>query len=200
MKKNRSFGNRGFTMLEMLMVVAIMALLAGVGGGLYRGAVQGMLVKKSAREFYLAARYARMMAIEKQRPYKIVLNTENNTYSVVSENINEQTGQAEVQVVKNYYMKPVKFKGDIKFENIQIFSGQSSFGSGESGQAGFGSDNPVKSIVFLPNGTALASTVQIGDGKTHYTASVCPSTGRVKVYSGSSENVESQVIDLDMIR
>jgi prepilin-type N-terminal cleavage/methylation domain-containing protein len=194
MKKNRNCvpDRGGFTMIEMLLVVALIALLAGLAGGLYKGTLQGLLVKKSARDFYLAARYARMLAIERQTPCKIELSKEKNSFSIVSERFNEQTGQVEKLIVKNYYIKPVQFTGDIKFENIQIFSNES---AGESE-----SDDQVRSIVFLPNGTAQASLVQIGDGKTHYTASICSSTGKVKVYSGQAESVESQVIDLDKMR
>jgi prepilin-type N-terminal cleavage/methylation domain-containing protein len=183
---------RGFTMIEMMMVVALMALLAGIGGGLYKGTMEGMLVKKAARDFYLAARYARMLAVESQRPCRIEMDRANNSFAVVSEQINEQTGEVETLAVKNYYAKTVKFADGIRFEDVQIFSNDS---DGEASP-----EEQIQSILFFPNGTVQASVIQIGDGKTHYTAGIYPSTGRVKIYFGQAENIESQVIDLDQMR
>lgn len=177
----------GFTVVEMLLVIALIALIAGLGGGLYKGTYEGLLVKRSARGFYLAAEYARMLAIEQQKPCKMTLDNEENKYALVMDEFNEEGGDVEQLLIRNFYFSPVELAKGIKFEKIQITS-----------------NNPVddyeeqeQTIVFLPNGTAQAAVVQIGDGKTHYTASINPATGKTKIEFGTADNVEVRIIDLD---
>ncbi len=55
----------GFTIVEMLVVVVIIALIASVGGGIYVGTYKRMLVEKAARDFVLAAKYATIPAENK---------------------------------------------------------------------------------------------------------------------------------------
>ncbi|HPS55730.1 MAG TPA: prepilin-type N-terminal cleavage/methylation domain-containing protein [Sedimentisphaerales bacterium] len=56
----------GFTIIEMLLVAVLIALLATVAAGTYAGTHQKALVKKSACDFLLAAKYAKILAIEYQ--------------------------------------------------------------------------------------------------------------------------------------
>ena len=58
----------GFTIVELLVVITIIALLAGIGGGFHIGTYKRMLVEKTARDLFLAAKYARIMAIENRNP------------------------------------------------------------------------------------------------------------------------------------
>ncbi|MHC4464108.1 MAG: type II secretion system protein, partial [Planctomycetota bacterium] len=51
----RTAKRRGFTLAEMLMVVAIIVLLAGVGGGFYLGTYKRMVAEGAARDFWFAA-------------------------------------------------------------------------------------------------------------------------------------------------
>ena len=180
---------RGFTMIELLVVIALIALLAGLGGGIYKGTFEGVLVKKAARDFYLTARYARMLAIEQQKPFRIEISTETNTFALVEDKYDEQTGEIKKVVIQNYYVRPVVLEGDVKIEDVKVFSSLSSEEPLEQEEG--------RSITFFPNGTAQRSIIQIGDGRSHYTASISSSTGKVKLRFGQEEDVESHVIDLD---
>ena len=184
----------GFTIVELLMVVVIISLVAGVGGGLYVGTYKRMLVEKAARDFLLTAKYARIMAIEKQTQYEILLDVANNGFLLTTTQLDEETGQTEQTVVKDSYCKPVEFEGDVKFEDVQITP---------TGLETTTGDSDEQAIVFLPNGTAQSVVIQIGDGKTHYTISINAATGRAKLYLGEIEKVKTGTdvivgaIDLD---
>lgn len=180
----RSTTLRGFTIVEVLLVVTLLALLAGVGGGIYVGTYKNMLAKKSARDFLLAAKYARIMAIERQIPCRIELDEAG--FCLVVEQFNEETKQIEQVIVRDLYFKPVEFAGDVEFEDIQI----ESIGLEEATEG-------RRTIVFSPNGTAQSAVVQIGDGKNHYTVSISAATGKAKMYAGTSEEVEIGTVDLD---
>lgn len=179
----------GFTLAEVLVVVIVISLLAGLGSGIYVGTHRRMLVEKAARDFVLTAQYARIMAIEKQRQYKIQLDAANNGFLLATTQLDEEGGQTEQVIVRNSFCRPVEFKGGVIFEDIQIMP----IGL----QTTTEDDEEEQTIVFSPNGTAQSTVIQIGDGKTHYTVSIFAATGKAKVYFGTSEDVEIGFIDLD---
>ncbi len=177
----------GFTLVEVLVVIALIALIGGVGAGLYKGTYEGLLVKRTARDFYLATKYARMLAIERQRPCRLILDSEENRYAIVINELSQDTQEVEEQPVRNFYFRPVRLAGDVKFEEINI----------TSTDADEDYDEQSRTIVFSPDGTSRAAVIQIGDGKTHYTASVSAATGRVRMEFGQADDVRAQIVDLD---
>ena len=180
----------GFTIAEILLVVVLIALIAGAGSGIYLGTYRNMLAKKAARDFMLAAKYARIVAIERQRPCRIEFDQANNRFWLTVDEINEETEEAEPVMVRDLYFKPIEFTGNVKFEGIVVKDT-------DLEEVFESSEQPT--IVFSPNGTAQSAIVQIGDGDNHYTVSICAGTGRVKVWFGTAENVEVGTIDLDEI-
>jgi prepilin-type N-terminal cleavage/methylation domain-containing protein len=180
---------RGFSLVEVLVVVVIIGLLGGLGGGLYVGTYKRLLVEKAARDLFLTAKYARIMAIEKQRQYKIVLDAVNNGFHLVTTQLDEEGEQTEQMIVRDSFCKPVTFDNEIQFEDIKI-TPISLITTNED-------DDEGQSIVFSANGTAQTAVIQIGNGKNHYTITISAATGKVKVYDGIVENVEFGVIDLD---
>lgn len=180
----------GFTLVEVLVVVVIIGLLGGLGGGIYVGTYKKLLVEKAARDFFLTAKYARIMAVEKQRQYKIVLDMVNNGFHLVTTQLDEEGGQTEQMIVRDSFCKPVRFEGEILFEDIKIIPISIVTTTEEK-------DEDEQSIVFSANGTAQTAAIQIGNGKTHYTITISSATGKAKVYEGIAEDVEFGVIDLD---
>jgi prepilin-type N-terminal cleavage/methylation domain-containing protein len=181
---------RGFTLVEVLVVVIIIGLLGGLGGGLYIGSYKRLLVEKAARDFLLTAKYARVMAIEKQRQYKLVLDTANNGFHLETTQLNEEEGQTEKIIVMDSLCRPIKLEGEILFEDIKIEPTSQALTTEEQ-------DEEEQSIVFSANGTSQTAAIQIGNGKTHYTITISSATGKAKVHEGICENIQIGVIDLD---
>ena len=179
----------GFTLVEVLVVVVIIGLLGGLGGGVYIGTYKKLLVEKAARDFFLTAKYARIMAIEKQRQYKIVLDTTNNGFHLVTTQMDEEGGRTEEIIVMDSFCKPVVFNDGIVFADINI-TPLSLITTTED-------DEDAESIIFSANGTAQTAIIQIGNGKNHYTITIAAATGKAKVYEGIVEDVDVGVIDLD---
>ena len=100
----------------------------------------------------------------------------------------EESGQAQQEIVRNYYCKPVQFQGEVVFESVEIVP---------SGWETQSVSEEQRTITFSPNGTAQSSVIQIGDGTTHYSISISPATGRAKMYFGTAENVKVSTTDLD---
>ncbi len=185
MNKRKQYTKRGFTIIEVLVVITIIALIAGVGGGYYIGTYKRMLVEKAARDFFLAAKYARIMAIERQKPYRIELDTTNGGFSLATDQLNEETEQTEQTIVRDLYSKPVEFNEAVKFENIQITP------------IGSESSDEQTAIVFYPNGTAQSAVIQIGDGENHYTINIYAATGKAAVQPGTAQEIKMTSVDLD---
>ena len=184
-----TIGRTGFTLVELLVVVALIALLSGLGGGMYAGTHKRMLVRKAARQFYLTARYARIMAIQKGRPYELQLAEGNKGFALTTTQWNEQTDQGERVVVRDYYSKPVEFEGEVGFEEIRM----AALTGGLSGDV-----EGEQKIVFRPDGSTAAAVIQIGDGQTHFTIALVPSTGRASLQEGTADEAKTAVIDLDV--
>lgn len=180
----------GFSLTEMLVVVAVIALLAGLGGPMYANMYKKILVDKAARSFLLTAQYGRIMAIENQTEYRIYLDLVNNAFYLGSTAWNEEAEEVQESIVSDYYCRPVDMEGSVIFEDIQVLPV-----AAESDT--FGDEEEGTSILFRPDGTAQAAIVQIGDGKTHFAIAISPSTGIAKITSGTSEDVSIGVIDLD---
>jgi prepilin-type N-terminal cleavage/methylation domain-containing protein len=180
---------RGFTLLEILLVAALIALVAGLGGGYCIGTYQRLTVEKTARQLLLMAVYARLMAIEQQRPYELRLDAGNRGFLLTTTAVNRDTGQMEPVIVKDYYCRPVEFDGDVKFEEVIL--------PGTLGTPTVGVDDGQK-VVFLPSGSADAAILQIGDGKNHYAVAVVAATGKATLYAGTVKDVEMVSLDLDL--
>jgi prepilin-type N-terminal cleavage/methylation domain-containing protein len=188
-KVNSKTRRKGFTISEVLMVVVIIGLVSGVGAGLYVGTFRKMQVEKAAYDFFLTAKYARLIAVEKQSQYKMELDLANRGFYLTTVLWDEESGQAQQEIVKNFYCKPVQFQGDVGFEAVEIVpNGWETNSVSEEQQV----------ITFSPNGTAQSSVIQIGDGDTHYTISISPATGRAKMFFGTAENVKIGTTDLDV--
>ena len=178
----------GFTIAEMLLVVVLIVLIAGVGGGFTVGTYKKMLTEKAARQFLLASKYARITAIERRSTCRMELDTQNNSFALTVDQLNSQTDETEKVVVQDLFFRPVELAGDVEFESIQI----DSVGSEELFE-----QEESRSIAFFPDGTAQSAVIQIGDGKNHITVSILAATGKVKMYPGTAQEVKVGTIDLD---
>ena len=74
---------RGFTLIEILMVVAIFVLIAGISAPMFAGSYAGAKLRSAARVVVMTHRYARNMAIMRQRPVAVLVNERLSTFEVV---------------------------------------------------------------------------------------------------------------------
>ena len=74
--------SRGFTLLELMVVLGIVALLLAVTPPLLSGMLPGVEIRGAAREMVSALRYTRGRAIATRRDTLMVLDLEEKHYSV----------------------------------------------------------------------------------------------------------------------
>jgi prepilin-type N-terminal cleavage/methylation domain-containing protein len=184
-------GNRryGFTVVELMVVVIIIVMLASAMGGYYVGTYKRMQVEDVARQIMLAAKYARLFAVEKQSSCSLVMDEKEKSFCLIRGDFQEDVSQADQAVVSNSYTRPGRLEGDIMFEKVEVTS---------SGQTDAGIREDQSMVIFRRDGTADTAVIQVGDGKNHYTVYISAATGKAKVESDVAGESSIDIVDLDM--
>jgi len=183
------FRRGGFTVAELMVVVVIIVLLASAMGGYYVGTYKRILVESVAKEIMLAAKYARLIAVEKQSSCRLILDEREKSFCLMTKSFGEGTDQTEQAVVSNAYTKPGRLEGDVVFEEVNVAS---------AAGTNTGSRQRQWMVVFRPDGTADTAVIQVGDGKNHYTVYISAATGKAKVEFGVAGDSVIEIVDLDM--
>lgn len=177
----------GFTLVEIMVVIAVMGVALGLGGGMYMGTYQRMQVEKAARQLVVAARYGRMLALERQGDVRLCFNQQQGRFFLMAPPRPTQ-GENQVSAVCDQMCKPVELDESISLELVEI----------ESAIADEQTDGETeRAVTFRPDGSADAAVVQIGDGKRHFTVAICPVTARVTLTVGMASDRTQTTLDLD---
>lgn len=73
-------GRRGFTLVEMLVVLAVIVMLLGITIPFTSNFGKGLRIKTAARAILATLRVAKSNAITYRRKYKVIFDVENNEY------------------------------------------------------------------------------------------------------------------------
>ncbi len=73
---------QGFTLLEILVVFAIISLLLAIVPPLLPGVIASTNVKSAARELAASLKHVRSQAIDRQKETTLILNIEKNNYLI----------------------------------------------------------------------------------------------------------------------
>ena len=122
---NYQYKKSGFTLLEIVIVVAIIGGLAALGGAQLRQFLPGMHLKAAARELYSNMQKVRMSAIKDNKNWVIVFDTANNRYLVCSDNgadgVWSNTADNTIELIVNL----LSYKSGVKYGHGNIPAGNS---------------------------------------------------------------------------
>ncbi len=145
----------GFTLIEMMIVVAVLAIMAGIAIPGFMSLLPGMRLNGAARQVMGDLMAARMNAVKQNNEFKVFFNSPGtNQYKILDDDDNDgvaDTGPDEAITTKNiqdnYY--------DVTFSSTT---------------------NPI----FYPRGTAYGTTVTVTNpsGSKYVKVAI---TGRVKI-------------------
>jgi Tfp pilus assembly protein FimT len=189
-KERRAGG--GFTIIEIIVVIVLIALFAGAVGGAYSGPYKTMLLKKAARDVLLAAKYARGTAVEQQKVCVLTINAVDKQVMVMVENWDEDSGATTATETKNSTWRTVTLGGDAQFEVVAV--DQSDMDPSQVDQA-----EGVYTVRFRQDGTSQNAVIQIGDGTRHYVVTISEATGLAKVEEGLATDFKSDTVDLEPV-
>ena len=179
----RTVRQNGFTLLELLAVAAIVAMLFSLGIASYARTFQRWGVQQNARQMYLAAKAARLYAIEHQQPCTLVLDRENGAFFLIVESTQvDSSGQQ--TLISTPWSRKVELHEHVTFENVKI-----------AGRV----EDITGGVLFRPDGTSNNAVIQLGNGTTHYTITISAGSGRARLIEGQAENLQIDQIDLDLM-
>lgn len=180
-----------FTLIELLMVVAVVVLICGAAGGLYRGSYQNRRIEQAGRQMLLTAGYARLFAVENQRSCRMQFDGNQGKYWLCYDAYEVENADPAVTVIQNQYSRPVSLPEAVQLEKISVVPMNRQ-------EMDFTNDANGDAIHFYANGTADSAAVVISNGKTRYTLKVAAATGKAKLEFGLREELTSDIVDLDL--
>ena len=188
--------SRGITLLELLIVIAILVLLMGVGvAGLDR--ISGTELRTQTNRLAAAIRHAYNRSVAEGLYVRLVLVPETDQYRVEASAervfIDLQTEEEERE--RSEEKRDPRFddedKPQVKAPKFEVLIPQIAMtrGIGIDGVLTSGREDIVRtsevSVHFFPSGFVQPAMIYTTDGKDNFfTLTVSPMTGRVKRYAG----------------
>ena len=181
-------GNRGFTIVEILVVVAIISLLATVTVPRMYGGRSKTRLRGAARRLLVTAQYARDFAITRRCQCRLVFDSDKQRYSLFYQK-DPQHDPNEFVPLGTGLGKPQGLGKSLSFARLRIAPRQ-----------GLDPDQPPKEVgyvTFEPTGQADAAVLEITDGTDVYSVQIAPYTGYAKLTEGTVSELPNDRLDLD---
>jgi general secretion pathway protein H len=147
---------RGFTLLEIILVIAIIAAASVLAATAMSGGFRGMQLKASARQIASNLRYTRAQAIATGEPQRFVIDPARHAWTA-----------------------PKQHRGEIPAKlGIRFTGAREAAATGASSGQG--------AILFFPDGAATGGRIRLTSGKTSWDVDVAWLTGQVRVTHGTA--------------
>lgn len=166
-----------------MVVVVIMAVLAGMAIPQFFGRSQAVALRQSARELLDAALYAQHLAVTQRRPIRLVLDAREGSFEIQRQDEPDSYKKLQYGVIRSG-----RLPKNVRFNDIRIDAGE--------GTTTAAWDEPF--ITFTPIGGADAAIIQIGNDKTVYSILISSTTGRAKLVRGAENQLPNDRQDLDV--
>ncbi|MBI1747600.1 MAG: GspH/FimT family pseudopilin [Acidobacteria bacterium] len=138
-KPHRWRSRCGFSLIEIIVVIAIMSGAMVVAVGLSRHGLAGLHLKGSAHDVVATLRYAREQAVSRQSLFKVVFQVADNRLFLTDE--------------LEQFRKPVALNTDVKFRRVRIDG------------LDVHNRDMVGEVVFFPNGGSNSAEIVLENRK-----------------------------------
>jgi prepilin-type N-terminal cleavage/methylation domain-containing protein len=160
---------RGFTLLEILIVLVIVTLLIGIAIPNFRGAFEQTKLESASRNLATTFGTAQHLSVIHRLMFQIKFDLNNREYQIVPE-----SGFLKENEDLPDFARRRKLPDGVKFGSVTI----STPGSPETGGG-------LEYLAFYPNGSSDGATLTIyDDSGAIVTLQVMKATGLIKIFNG----------------
>ena len=172
--KNTRIFSSGFTLVEMLLVITIMAIMLGGITPMFKPFLEGTTLKHAAQTLSHILRYTRSLAIERSAITQILFDQDTGIIqiSIEADPVNAPGTYEPVRLPIKY---PKKYRTDTSIAKIdkRTLSGS----------------QKANEITFQPDGTTSDSFIYMIDKHENtYTVGIVGLTGQVMIWKGMTES------------
>ena len=174
---------QGFTLMEIIVVVIIIAIMMGVAFPTMRDMAENNRLRSSVREMMSLMKYARSEAVFNNRTTEIFIDTEKREFWLDLRTPDPKTGKYDPKAPKATMERKRQLEDKIWVKGANVLD-QNIL------------DNGVVAVDFFPDGTASPALITLAlekseEKETNYTIEVFKSTGMVELNEGDLEEVAS---------
>ena len=180
-------GKKGFTLVEIMVVLVIISVLAGMIVPHMSGRTTAAKLRASARRLLVAARYARDFAATRRRKCRLVIDTKEQQYVLTCQQDPEHEPDL-FAPLKTALGRAERLADGLTFSRVRIEPRHQP----DTQQSKF-----PDCITFEPTGQADAAVLEITDGRNTYSVLIAPQTGSAKLIEGVVDELPNDRIDLD---
>lgn len=172
---------RGFTLMELMIVVVIIAVMMAVILPSLRGVAENNRLRGSVRELMSLMKYARSEAVFNARTTEVFLDTEKRQYWLDLRTPDPKTGKYNPKGKRTTMERKRTLENDVWFPLVSNVQDSNVL------------DNGIIAVDFYPDGSASPCLITVGNSKNvNYTLEVLKSTGMIEMNQGDAEAVQEK--------
>ena len=178
-------GNRAFTVVELIVVIAILSVLAGMTVLRLGGRAGSGRLREASRRLLTTAQYARDFATTRRRACRLIFDP-NGGYSLAYQ-ADPYKDPGKYSPISSGLAKPERLTEPVRLSKVRVMN--RSFINYET--------TPQSFVTFEPTGLSDGAIIEITDGKRKFSLLIEPHTGRAKLVEGSVDELPNGRKDLD---
>ncbi|MDD2464692.1 MAG: prepilin-type N-terminal cleavage/methylation domain-containing protein [Desulfobulbus sp.] len=142
----------GFTLIELMIVLAILGIIAGIGTTTLLNIVPNMRLKSASRDIFSAIMLTKAEAIKRGIFVAVNFDDTKNTFEVFLDNGGgTDTGNGQKDLNEIFLIQPTELPKNIEFGPVDLNNDGDYSDSGETNEAD-GISFPLNTLVFSPKG------------------------------------------------
>lgn len=178
----------GFTFIEIIIVIVLVVVLGALVMASFKGTLQSMRAKSAARQITAVLRYARDMAVLREKPVEVRFNVNKDTYELVllDENGQEVDKRRERRGSGRHRRRdePVDLGLGEDMAGVRKLPDKIHF-AGIYTAAPLNEDTNMPAIIYYADGSATAATVALqSENREAVNVEVFQTTGMARVEKG----------------